>query len=197
MKEKHEFQFLYEYYNLSEGFNNENFDLFINNVKSHSIKCYFFKSGIYFIKLKFKNNVVDCERIFSECENIIAADLSDLNCENLVKTKNMFKECKNLLHVNLPISGMKKVEDMSSMFYNCKNLINVSNFDSEMVTNMSEMFYHCNFFNIDLTSLNLKNLNNMKSMFEYCEKLKNVDLHSMNFPNLNDMSNSFSSCKNF
>ena len=173
MKKEHEYQFLYDHYNLREGFKNENFELFINNVKYYSgKKRYFFKSGIFYIKLKFKNNVVDCERIFSECENIIAADLSDLNCENLVKTKNMFNNCKNLLHVNLPISGMKKVEDMSSMFYNCENLINVSNFDSEMVTNMSEMFYHCNFFNIDLTSLNLKNLTNMNSMFKYCKKLK-------------------------
>jgi len=99
-----------------------------------------------------KNNIVNCDNIFSKCENIIAADLSDLNCENLVKTNKMFDRCKNLLHVNLPISGMKKVEDMSSMFHFCENLINVSNFDSEMVTNMTEMFYHCNFFNIDLTS---------------------------------------------
>ena len=65
------------------------------------------------------------------------------------------------------------------MFRNCNALtkLNLSNFNTQNVTDMSDMFHCC----YSLTSLNLSNFNtqnvtNMSGMFSYCKSLKKENI---------------------
>ena len=61
------------------------------------------------------------------------------------------------------------------MFNNCSSLINInlSNFNTQKVTNMSDMFNNCSSLtNINLSNFNTQNVTNMLCMFNNCKSLK-------------------------
>ena len=83
------------------------------------------------------------------------------------------------------------------MFADCNSLIalNLSNFNTQNVTNMSNMFYKCNSLtSLDLSNFNTQNVINMSCMFYYCNSLKSLDLSNFNTQNVTDMSYMFSNC---
>ena len=54
------------------------------------------------------------------------------------------------------------------MFYNCKNLneLNLSSFNTNNVTNMSQMFFNSSYItNLNLSSFNTNNVTDMSGMF--------------------------------
>ena len=64
---------------------------------------------------------------------------------------------------------------MSYRFYNCYSLknLNLSNFNTQNVTNMIDMFSGCNSLtNLNLSNFNTHNVTNMEFMFSDCESLK-------------------------
>jgi len=60
--------------------NKDNTELYINEVK-YEYNKYFIPQeiGEYNIKIKFKNNLINCSYMFSGCENIKYINLSNLN----------------------------------------------------------------------------------------------------------------------
>ena len=58
----------------------------------------------------------------------------------------MFADCKSLTSLNLSNFNTQNVTNMSNMFYNCNSLslIDLSNFNAQNVTDMKYMFYNCN-----------------------------------------------------
>ena len=72
------------------------------------------------------------------------------------------------------------------MFSECQNLtsIDVSNFNTENVVRMNNMFYSCySLTSLDLSSFNTKKVNSFYSMFYYCRNLRNVDISSFTLNN--------------
>ena len=60
------------------------------------------------------------------------------------------------------------------MFYECKSLssLNLSNFNTQNVTDMSDMFRWCeSLSSINLSNLNTQNVTNMSFMFEGCSNI--------------------------
>ena len=73
-----------------------------------------------------------------------------------------------------------KLTNISFLFYNCINLISIdffTNFNTENVSDMSNMFWECNELkDIDLSSFNTRNVFQMNAMFSDCNSLTNLNL---------------------
>ena len=80
------------------------------------------KSGIYSIKLIFKNKLTNCAYMFCNCKNITDANFSKFNMDNVIDTKYMFQKCYNLVSLNLTSLNMQNVYNMSYMFAGCTSL---------------------------------------------------------------------------
>ena len=182
------------------------------------------KSGIYLVKLIFKNKLYNCAYMFCQSKNIIDIDFSKFNTENVTnmsymfhncsslktliltsfKTKNvtnmrnMFKCCSLLTSLNLQSFNTENVISMTDMFCGCSSLtsINLSSFNTQKVTDMGEMFCRCKSLSIlDLRSFNTQNVIGMSWMFHYCSSLTAVNLSSFNTQKVTDMSEMFYECK--
>ena len=189
---------------VSKDINESNIDLFINNVKYDFRKNLdyedsIFKEGeLYFIKIKFKNKINDCKKMFKNCKNIVNIDLSSFDTKNVIDMSEMFSGCSGLVNIDLSSFDTKNVTNISYMFSGCTNLINVdlSSFDTKNVTNMSNMFSGCTkLINIDLSSFDTKNVTNMSYMLSDCTNLINVDLSSFNIINAENLNKMFYCCK--
>ena len=89
----------------------------------------------------------------------------------------MFHDCSSLESLNLTNFNTEKVTNMSNMFNNCSSLtsLNLTNFNTAKVKRMSNMFNNCS----SLTSLNLTNFNTakvtyMSEMFRGCSSLTTI-----------------------
>ena len=179
---------------LSKDINESNIDLFINYVKYDFRKNFdytgsiFEKGKLYYIKLKFKNKINDCKKMFKNCENIVNIDLSSFDTKNVIDMSEMFSGCSGLENIDLSSFDTKNVTNMSNMFSGCSKLINVdlSSFDTRNVTNMSNMFSGCSkLINVDLSSFNIINAENLNEMFSCCKNMINIDLSSFDTKNYN------------
>lgn len=93
-----------------------------------------------------------------------------------------------------PYSG---VTNMSQMFAHCNKLtsLNLSGWDTSKVTNMKFMFYYCSSLSsLDLSGFNTSNVIDMEYMFGDCFSLKSLDLSSFNTSSVIDMSQMFYDC---
>ncbi|NUE97677.1 BspA family leucine-rich repeat surface protein [Lactobacillus melliventris] len=91
---------------------------------------------------------------------------------------------------------------MAEMFENDPNLttlegLNSSNFDTSLVSDMSNMFKGCTALsNLDLSSLNTSNVTTMNNMFDGCDNLTSLNLSSFDTSKVKTMNDMFSSCSN-
>ena len=68
---------------------------------------------------------------------------------------------------------------MERMFNNCCSLINLdlSSFNTQNVENMSHMFFHCSSLKeLDLSNFEILKLRNMENMFSNCPALEKLNL---------------------
>ena len=84
-------------------------------------------------------------------------------------------------------------------FKGCFNLTTIEGieyFNTENVTNMRNMFGHCESLkSLDLTNFNTENVENMSFMFRDCYALESLDLSSFNTAKVTSMSRMFYICK--
>ena len=91
---------------------------------------------------------------------------------------------------------------MAEMFENDPNLttiegLNSSNFDTSLVSDMSNLFKGCTALsNLDLSSLNTSNVTTMNNMFDGCDNLTSLNLSSFDTSKVKTMNDMFSSCPN-
>lgn len=82
-------------------------------------------------------------------------------------------------------------------FYDCKNMESVDSIENlvtDVVTDMSYMFYHCSSLTrLDLSGLHTFNVTNMHFMFGNCGKLNYLDISDFNTSKVRDMSYMFCS----
>ena len=89
---------------------------------------------------------------------------------------------------------------MAEMFENDPNLttiegLNSSNFDTSLVSDMSNLFKGCTALsNLDLSSLNTSNVTTMNNMFDGCDNLTSLNLSSFDTSKVKTMNDMFSSC---
>ena len=79
------------------------------------------------------------------------------------------------------------------MFYNCNSLssLDISNFNTEIVTSMEEMFRYCTLLSsLDLSNFNTQNVITMERMFYNCRSLYYLDISNFIFKKETDIFNS-------
>ena len=83
------------------------------------------------------------------------------------------------------------------MFGLCRRIkkLDLSNFNTNEVTNMSEMFMYCNGLEeLNITSFNTSNVSFMNDMFNTCNSLTSLDLQNFDTSKVINMANMFSGC---
>lgn len=87
---------------------------------------------------------------------------------------------------------------MSYMFAGCSNLksVDLTYMNLQNVEDMDNMFYYCLVLKtVYLKGLNTSNVKNMKSMFELCISLEHLDLSSFNTQNVKNVQKMFYECR--
>ena len=90
------------------------------------------------------------------------------------------------------------VTNMSNMFYNCNYLatLDLSNFNTSKVTNMSNMFSTCfKLTTLDVSNFNTSKVTHMGNMFYSCQTLTSLDLSNFNTNKVTHMGYMFFLCK--
>ena len=200
--------------NIIDNINNNSENLFNNiyNIYAEIIKKNEIKLKLNIEKedinknVFFLNNTDDEINIKGKQEenyNDFLKELNESNVElyinnNKNKYLKYFKPDKEGIY-EIILRFYIEIKDCSFMFYNCSNLINIdlSSFDARNVNNLSKMFFKCsNLENIDFTSFDTKNVNNMSYMFAFCSNLKKIDLSTFDTKNVKNMSYMFYKCSN-
>ena len=149
-------------------------------------------------------NVKRTSAMFALCKNLVSLNLKKLNTQNVEDMRNMFGFCNKLKNVFLfenvtkvvnmaylfnncylleTINGLKEwntknVCVVSNMFANCQNLkeiVGIEKWNAPKVRNMEKMFYNCkNLESLNLSWVNVKNIDNWKKTFGGCQKLTNL-----------------------
>ena len=177
--------------------NEDNVILYINDKKEEFNKSLYFipkVSGIYIIKLFFKNKLKCCVGMFFNCSSLIEINLSNFNTEKITDMQSMFQDCKNLKSLDLESFKTVNVTNINRMFLNCSSLLSLdlSSFNTENVSLMNRMFGNCySLKSINLSSFNTKNVSNMYGMYEGCSSLLSLDLSLFNTQNVTNMSYMF------
>ena len=176
----------------NEEINSEKIDLFVNNIRYGFKKTfYFYKTGLYTIRLIFKENMKSCKYLFGNCDKIKSISFFAFNTKEVTEMSGMFFNCKNITNLDLSCFDTKNVKDMNKLFYDCNNLkyLNVSSFNTNNVKNMELMFQGCyNIENLDLSSFNCQNVKAIRDIFCNCYSLKKIkinynSLHLINYVN--------------
>ena len=112
----------------------------------------------------------------------------------------MFEGCIDITSIDLSNFDTNNITNMKNMFYQGFNIISIiglSNFNTSNVTDMNGMFYWCSSLpSIDVSSFDTSNVTDMKIMFSTCEKVTSIDLSNFNTSNVTDMSDMFTNCFN-
>ena len=83
----------------------------------------------------------------------------------LININRIFRDCITLLSIDLSNFNTNNVNNMSNMFYNCSSLTSLSNFNNNNVNNKSNMFFNCSSLtSLNLSNFNTNNVNNMNNM---------------------------------
>ena len=90
-----------------------------------SQKIYNFNNDINNVTIIFDNQIVSCEKMFSELTNIIEIDLSNLDTSKVISMNAMFNGCSNLEKIIFGNINTSLVEDMYELFHHCQKLTSI------------------------------------------------------------------------
>ena len=186
------------YMEAKKNINENNTELFVNN---RTVPFdYIYKSneeGEIKVKFKFKKLLTNTSYMFSDCESLIALDLSLFDTSKVKDMNHMFNCCKSLITLNISSLNTSNVINMYNMFSYCKSLmeLDLSSFDISNVIDMNSMFSYCSSLkSLNLSSFNKSNVNNLNCMFCGCKSLTSLDLSSFDTSNVMSMNNMFAYC---
>ncbi|MFI3620078.1 BspA family leucine-rich repeat surface protein, partial [Enterococcus avium] len=109
---------------------------------------------------------------------------------------SLFMEYSLLQTVSFGDADTSSITDMYAMFSGCKNLteLDLSSFNTQNVENMGYMFEDCSMTELDLSSFNTQSVKSMRYMIDSCSSLKKIILSSFDTQNVKDMEGMFYNC---
>ena len=160
------------YHKLDVYINNKKINI-LRDINNNKIYYIFEKCGYYNFEIVFYDKIINLEKFFEKCNNIIFLDLSNFDTSNVTNMASMFAKCYKLKEIKgLNKFNTKNVTNISGMFGGCYELeyLDLSNFDTSNVTNMKGMFWECNKLKEikGLNKFNTKNVTyfwNVRKMF--------------------------------
>jgi surface protein len=148
-------------------------DIYFNDVKIDFNKVVQFQeTGEYTVKYVFKQSISDMDRLFYQCNSLVALDLSHFDGSNVVNMDSTFRESKNL------------------------EVVDLTNFDATRVTYMGGLFKDCsNLIALDLSTFRTSNaLKDTRNMFESCTSLLSIDFRNFDTQGVTTMMYMFINC---
>ena len=125
-----------------------------------------------------------CSNMFSDCANLVSADLSSLDTSKVTNMSWMFDACSSLSSLDLSSLDTSKATSMRAMFSGCSKLssLDLSSFDTGSVTAMGDYAYYSSGYRGE------------RGMFEGCSSLKVLDLSSFDTSKVKNMGAMFWGC---
>ena len=116
------------------------------------------------------------ERLFYGCAMLERVNINDLDTSNVTNMSWMFAETA-ITSIHLTINT-SKVKNMSYMFYHCYDLtdVNINGLDTSSVTTMGEMFAVSKIVSLDMSGIDMSNVENVYRMFDNCHDLVSLDM---------------------
>ena len=127
------------------------------------------------------SGITNCHRMFGDCTEMKAIDLSEFDTSKVTDMEDMFRNCFALHNIDLSALDTSNVQSMYNMFYRCKSLRKLifGDFNTKNVTNMRCMFDGCESIQeLDLSAFNTEKVKDMAWMFDSCKKMEKLDLSS-------------------
>ena len=189
-------------------FENEGFDVYLNNEKVELIKSYkilyknfHYEKGSFDFQIKFYEKLPTLERLFQNCSDLISLDLSEYDTAGYTSMAGMFNGCHRLKEI-IGMNKFKtiKVKNMVAMFQECNKIeyLNLSSFNTSNTTDMGWMFYKC--YELQevkgINKFDTSKVNNMRAMFAKCSEMIYLDLSNFNTSNVDDFGWMFHKCSN-
>ena len=110
---------------------------------------------------------------------------------------NLFNNAQNLISIDLTNFNTNKVTNMSNMFGFCYNLIgNIPNFNTSKVINADYIFGRCSNLTGNIPNFNTNNVTNMVYMFGYCSNLTGGNFNFTTVSKVTNMAYMFYRCNN-
>ena len=152
-------------------------------------------------------NLDDTNRMFKNCSSLVSVDLAGLKTANVTDFSGMFEGCSALTSIDLSTQETHEVKDFSRMFAGCAQLasVNLIGLDTANAVDMHEMFRGCRslpevfpltidcsnitrakslndmFTDSSVTTVNLKNVNQINPYYVTSLRLKGDDSLVINF----------------
>ena len=149
------------------------------------------------VTLEWDEKMEKYNKLFSNINSIIEADLSHFDTSKVVSLAYMFNNCENLEYANFANINTSLINDLSFMFENCYSLkrIDLSDFDTRNVVNMEGMFKNCeSLYSLNLSNFYTPKLRRMNDMFYGCGSLEFLDISNMDTSRVTYMNSTFDGC---
>ena len=159
----------------------------------------FTTTGIHTVKIIFNKKLLQCNYLFSDCNNIYKIDCSNFDCSQIVDCSSMFYECSSLIEINLGKLDFALSKDFSHMFRGCKNLekLDVSYLNTNNSKSFESMFYGCSKLKeINVSKFKTINCQDISYMFYNCSSLESIDMLYWDMENIKDINYLFGGCSN-
>ena len=139
-----------------------------------------------------KHNKLICKILFENREYDLTENFNIFNQDINVRLKG---------RLNIKLTNIKSITDMSYMFYKCSSLLSLPDifkWDTEKITNMSNIFCECYSLNVpSISKWNTSNVTDMSGIFQKCINLYNLpDISNWNTSKVVDMNFMFDRCSN-
>ena len=146
------------------------------------------------------SNVVDFNHMFADCYKLADIDISNWNTLNVRSFDALFNDCHGLTTIDVSNLETSMCMQFSQMFESCINLTNIVGLENWDVSNasyyaFSEMFHNCpKLTELNISTWNTSNADNMARMFKGCYGLKELDLSGFDIGKVETMAEMFDNC---
>ena len=129
---------------------------------------------------------------YTALSKVIVDGDADLKPENIKEGVNIFGVEGNAKTTDFKITDARYLFYYGSRLNEMDNILNLCDWDS--ITNIMYMFYQIDVTELNLSNINTSNVTSMVSMFQYSRKLKSIDLSNFDTRKVTTLQNMFSGC---
>ena len=148
--------------------------------------------NIIFNKVDTNNNhikMISMENMFSDCNNLISLDISNLDTKNVENMDLIFYGCSSLKVIDLSKNSFDNLETAFGSFAFCTSLTSI-NLETQFpkLYDFNNVFYGTSSIkSIDLSSMRSLKLKNIANLFANCYSLEYVNLNNFNTSQVTNM----------
>ena len=141
----------------------------------------------------------DLDYLFAHCDNLVTADLSNLDTSDVTSLTHTFYGCESLENVTGLGSPESKIkpENMHEMCWNCQALksFDFSGIDGSNLTEANFLFSMCSSLeSVNLSGFSAPNMTWFAGLFLGCSSLTEIDLSCFDVSEVSDFDRAFKNC---